>query len=196
MTTPATAQLPRPGHISRWLHDSDTAVHRAADALRTARTLLRDAAAQDHTLKALSAEIETLSTSLESIAVRISAESSAERYRIEAHRAETKALFDAATRRMFALVKEIDHAKAVLAARIRHDENRIAELREKGLTAEEIAKVHKPMSSDEAEIYHAQIRALQAEKEACARFVGDGPRFDVELLRGTSVYPQPPAEAA
>jgi|GEM_PF-6706183 len=194
--TDTTNQLPRPGHVCRWLRDSNVAAQQAAATLSTARALLQDAANADPSLKALSAELETLSASVESLAARISAEAQAEADRIEVHAAEVADLRTKATRRMFALHKEIDRAKAILKSKIDHDERRKAELSKAGLSAKEIARAFTPMSSSEVELAHAQIAAMEKERDACDRFVHDGPRFDPSLLAGTSLFPAASAEAA
>jgi hypothetical protein len=67
----------------------------------------------------------------------------------------------------------------------------VAELQKKNFTAAQIDRIAPPVPQSEIDASQAIVAGLQAEAESVREFLKDALRYDVELLRGTTLYPDP-----
>lgn len=93
------------------------------------------------------------------------------------------------------ILNEIPHLieleQKSLQARKEGRELKADELVKKGFSHSEIDRVIPPISSDEIALSHARVAELKTESAAIEKFLGDSPRHDLDLLKGTQLYPVP-----
>jgi hypothetical protein len=65
----------------------------------------------------------------------------------------------------------------------------VAELQKKNFTSAQIDRIAPPVPQAEIDASNAVVAGLQAEAEAIQKFLSDAPRFDAELLIGTTLCP-------
>jgi hypothetical protein len=106
-------------------------------------------------------------------------------------------LINRAARRQAEIPSLITREQKALQHKLDSREAQASELRKKNFTAAKIDQIVPPVSQSEMDASHAAVTGLQAEAEAIQRFLADAPRFDAELLQGTTLCPahDPVAEA-
>jgi hypothetical protein len=107
-------------------------------------------------------------------------------------------LINRAARRQAEIPTLIAREENTLQHRLDAREAQAEELRKKNFTAAKIDQIIPPIPQCEIDASDAVVVGLKAEAEAIQTFLADAPRFDVELLRGTTLYPDhdPITEAA
>jgi hypothetical protein len=107
-------------------------------------------------------------------------------------------LINRAARRQAEIPTLIAREQKTLQHRLDAREAQADELRKKNFTAAKIDQIVPPIPQSEIDASNAIVAGLQAEMEAVQKFLADAPGFDVELLLGTTLYPDhdPITEAA
>ena len=98
-------------------------------------------------------------------------------------RESLKLLVSAATRRMFAMVQEVDRQRAIIRSRADHSSRRRDELLKSGVPYHKLEYVMGAAYDPTEDL--ARLAALETERDALGRFVADGPVYDTGLLAGT-----------
>lgn len=88
------------------------------------------------------------------------------------------------TNRLYELDQAIRRDTIQLARRRDNVSGRHYELMQKGLSREEADKVCPPVTDAEVAAAQLEIAAMQEERESIGAFLGDKPRYRLELLRG------------
>ncbi|WP_027159156.1 hypothetical protein [Methylobacter luteus] len=104
-------------------------------------------------------------------------------------------LINKAASRLNQIPRDIELEQKTFAARLDTRRQKAEELG-KRFSEAEIEKIVPHIPKSEADASAAIIAGLKAEAEAIKAFLGDSPRFSVELLKNTSLYPLNNAEEA
>jgi flagellar biosynthesis chaperone FliJ len=98
-------------------------------------------------------------------------------------------LINQATRRLNEIPTLIRREESALKHKLNAREFEAEELRKKNFSADKIDQLVPPIPQSEIDASNAAVTGLKAEAEAIQTFLADAPRFDVELLCGTTLYP-------
>lgn len=95
-------------------------------------------------------------------------------------------LINKAASRLNAIPRDIELEQKTFAARLDTRRQKAEELSER-FSPSEVEKIVPPIPKSEADASAAIIAGLKAEAEAIKAFLGDSPRFSVELLKNTQL---------
>jgi hypothetical protein len=116
--------------------------------------------------------------------------------RLEAARSENAGLIAVAAARDLAIGREIYRKRRDLEVKVQSYDLRLRELREARVPVDKLDIILPPITDTEKAEAVAKIAALEAEQRAIQAFLRSGPKYDLDLLRGTTLESMALAEAA
>jgi hypothetical protein len=107
----------------------------------------------------------------------------------EQHENRPEELINQAATRINIIPTLIEREQKAIYHKLKSREFKVNDLKQKRFDQAEINQICPPVSQEEIDAANDKVRALQHESEVLLRFVGDSPEFNIEILKGTELYP-------
>jgi hypothetical protein len=98
-------------------------------------------------------------------------------------------LINQAARRLNELPTLIAREEKAMKHKLDAREFEAEELRKRNFSADKINRIVPQVAQSEIDHSNAIVAGHRTEAEAIQKFLSDAPRFDIEILRGTTLYP-------
>jgi hypothetical protein len=98
-------------------------------------------------------------------------------------------LINQAARRLNELPTLIAREEKAMKHKLDAREFESEELRKRNFSVDKINRIVPQVAQSEIDHSNAIVAGHRTEAEAIQKFLGDAPRFDIEILRGTTLYP-------
>lgn len=93
------------------------------------------------------------------------------------------------SRRAIDVQNDIELLESNFRHRLKAEEHKVAALKRDGLSEQEIAELVDFITESDHKELAEKVQILKDERVAAKAFLADAPAYDIEILKGTSLYP-------